>query len=478
MREILKTPAYYNQISNYTAADTIYAGYANGVSPPPSASQMANFKAFAQDAENGTKTMILTHSKVLTDGYCNTEICADDILGHIGVAASSYTTPGTNNMPFYRYANSGNFSMYGATGADATAHTYHLQQIGQFFSEMSLNSNNAVVANGELRTADVGVSTGLNYTGTTSGATISGMVQLPRRGGDHNFNINNGSAASDLTMNSRIWGPGGALAKTGAGTMTLSGTTSNTYTGATRVDAGVLELGKTAGVNAIAGNLSANTGGTIKWLASNQVADAATLTVNGLSGASVADLNGKNETVASLTLSVGTLSLGAGTMTVAGVITSTTALSFSNITGAGTITGASLDVQGNLKRTGGLTKLTGALNLTTNRRLDLADSKLSTSTSLATITSAIQAGRNGGSWNAAGIVTSMTDALGATARTSLGVATASTIGKTTLGGVSVAPTDTLIMYTWTGDANLSRRRRRRRLLLHRRRLRGRPERMA
>jgi len=39
--------------------------------------------------------------------------------------------------------------------------------------------------------------------------------------------------------------------------------------------------------------------------------------------------------------------------------------------------------------------------------------------------------------------------------TTLGVATAGSVGKAMFGQVSVMSTDVLVMYTWAGDANLS-----------------------
>ncbi len=96
--------------------------------------------------------------------------------------------------------------------------------------------------------------------------------------------------------------------------------------------------------------------------------------------------------------------------------------------------------------------------------LDLVDNKLDVSggtlgawngTNYAGITGLIKSGRNGGTWNGVGIVTSLTSAMGATPLTTLAVAAAGDISKTTLGGVSVNPADILVMYTYAGDANLS-----------------------
>jgi len=68
------------------------------------------------------------------------------------------------------------------------------------------------------------------------------------------------------------------------------------------------------------------------------------------------------------------------------------------------------------------------------------------------VSGAIRTGRNSGAWNGNGIMTSApTGTLHA-----LGVATAAQTGRTgkTFGGVTVSATDTLVMYTYAGDANL------------------------
>lgn len=113
-----------------------------------------------------------------------------------------------------------------------------------------------------------------------------------------------------------------ALTKQGTGALTLSGSTSNTFTGLTTVTGGTLELSKTAGVNAIAGDGTAgtvdaqvNAGATLKHLTANQIADNATLDIN----AGTWNLNGQSETIRNVTAAVvsGTapsLNLGTGSV--------------------------------------------------------------------------------------------------------------------------------------------------------------------
>src|SRR5439155_16972542 len=122
--------------------------------------------------------------------------------------------------------------------------------------------------------------------------------------------------AGSLTM-SGATGDGAlgfGLTKAGAGTLTFSGTSANTYTGATTVNAGELDLGKTAGVNAVAGGLTIGDGtGTdvAKLLAANQIADASSVTVN---SSGTCNMNSLSETISSLTLNGASLDTGTATL--------------------------------------------------------------------------------------------------------------------------------------------------------------------
>ncbi|MEZ5387350.1 MAG: autotransporter-associated beta strand repeat-containing protein [Prosthecobacter sp.] len=104
----------------------------------------------------------------------------------------------------------------------------------------------------------------------------------------------------------------GSLTKSGTGTFTLGGTTANTYSGLTSVTAGRLILSKTAGTDAVAGDLSISGGADVTFGASNQIADTATVTMSGAgstfngTGPNAGTLAGINETFAVLTISGGT----------------------------------------------------------------------------------------------------------------------------------------------------------------------------
>src|SRR5436305_9252032 len=90
------------------------------------------------------------------------------------------------------------------------------------------------------------------------------------------------SGANNTSIAAAISGTGG-LTKNGAGILTLNGTTANTYTGLTTVNAGELDLGKTANVNAIgSGGLTINAG-TVKFTgtSTDEIANTANVTLSG-----------------------------------------------------------------------------------------------------------------------------------------------------------------------------------------------------
>jgi autotransporter-associated beta strand protein len=177
--------------------------------------------------------------------------------------------------------------------------------------------------------------------------------------------------AAALTLYGQISGPVG-LIKNGAGTLTLAGPTSNTYGGATMVNAGLVQLNKLGfptAATAIPGNLIIGNGAlsaTVRNLANAEIADTAAVTVN-LNG--TWDLNSLNETIGTqLTFNNGgAVSIGTGnlTMQAPGVIsanngTATISGSGALQVGSGTcqvnVVNGELDVYASIQGSAGITK--------------------------------------------------------------------------------------------------------------------------
>ena len=136
VREILKSATYRNQIDALLAADSLYATTASDGTPLDS--QMVNYKTFANLAKNGSKTFLFSHSQVLTYTYENTAETGDELMQYLGIAPTATNTNGLGTLNFYRRAQTGNFQLWGATGADGDSHLEHLRYIGEFLKQMPL----------------------------------------------------------------------------------------------------------------------------------------------------------------------------------------------------------------------------------------------------------------------------------------------------------------------------------------------------
>ena len=144
-------------------------------------------------------------------------------------------------------------------------------------------------------------------------ATISSPVALD---GARTFTIARGSQATDLSISNQVSDGSAAstLTKAGGGIMSLSGSTGDTYTGATTVQAGVLTTSHSSGVG-IPGNLIIGTGAggpssaTLRMLQSSELPTTADVTVN---RDGVFDLNGSIQLFHGLTVNDGDVTLGAG----------------------------------------------------------------------------------------------------------------------------------------------------------------------
>jgi autotransporter-associated beta strand protein len=136
--------------------------------------------------------------------------------------------------------------------------------------------------------------------------------------------LTTGGSGTSSSLSSPISGAG-SLDKVGIGTMTLQGTTANTYAGATTVNGGVLALNKSAGVNAIPAGATV-AGAELRVLGTQQIPDSAAITLNAggvfrVHGGGSENLNAyPTQSTASSDVQVG------GTLQINGAVTQTTGL--------------------------------------------------------------------------------------------------------------------------------------------------------
>jgi autotransporter-associated beta strand protein len=156
---------------------------------------------------------------------------------------------------------------------------------------------------------------------TAAGARLEMPADLGLDLGSYTLTI---QGQGRVELGAAIGGSGG-ITKNGAGTLRLSGSMDNTYSGLTRVYAGVVELAKSGLVSAwaVPSGLIIENDGTARWLNHNQVRPYYGPTPVTVRGA--VDLNGYRESVAELLLEGGQVLLGSG-----GVLTL-----LSNVTASG-----------------------------------------------------------------------------------------------------------------------------------------------
>lgn len=194
-----------------------------------------------------------------------------------------------------------------------------------------LTMNGASIQFGQLgnpaQVATVNLNGNFTGTGTNLFDLQNAQAVLNLGAATRTFDVSSGTT----TIETVITSTGGGLTKTGAGTLAITGTAANTLTGPVTVNAGLLTLNKTAGVDAIgAGGLviennTASTTAEVRLLASNQINNAATVFINANASFAPAILNLNNfsdtvgaTTMRSITGDAAQINTGTGTLTLNG----------------------------------------------------------------------------------------------------------------------------------------------------------------
>lgn len=295
----------------------------------------------------------------------------------IGAANSAILTLGANNQ----IADTSNITIQRDGRFDLTA-------FSDTIGALTLTGGE-VIGTGTLTVSD-----NITFNGTgTSTATIASNLNL---GGNRTIQVgNNGiNGDQDLTFSGVISGIGHTLTKTDLGTLRLTGTAANSYTGGTVITDGTIELAKTAGVSALGtGNITVGDdigpadSAVLTWINADQIDDNARISVL---GDGRLDLLGLHEVIGSLEGS-GTVNItgAGGRLVMGGDDTSTTFTGsligdgFLEKTGTGVFTlGSAVNFAGTIELAAGtlrladITATVGTLRITGDTVLDFAGTSI------------------------------------------------------------------------------------------------------
>jgi autotransporter-associated beta strand protein len=263
------TPArvlFENSTKNFTLTGT------NGIAGPINFTKNGTGTVAVNNTNSFTGSVFLNAGTVQVPVLANAGVnsplgAGTDITFNGGTLEYTGATAGTTDRPLVFNTNGGSFKNTSAvtlSGPLSGAGTFTKVGSGPLILTSTTNTQAAtVIASGAvLQLGDGGVA------GSAGLGPITDNGQL----------ILNHS--NNATFTNEISGSG-SLSKLGTGTATLGGTTANTYAGTTTVSEGILLAGKTAGVTAISGNLDIQAGGTFRLSADDQIADTASVTING-----------------------------------------------------------------------------------------------------------------------------------------------------------------------------------------------------
>jgi autotransporter-associated beta strand protein len=287
-----------NGASSETIGSLTLSGGANSILVAGGGTNSASLTVedITRGSTSGSTLNLLLGSATSSFVFADAPNLDDGILDYMTVNGTDFAThsgDGTAVVAYTGYGNdinaAGGTTNVSLTGTNSLTSTTSLNalKLGSGAS-LSLGANTLTVNSGGILT------TGASAVTISGGTLTSGNSEMFL----HTYNTGGTTISSTLTGNGRT-------TKSGEGTLTLSGGTSNTRSGTTTVNAGRVDLAKTGGAIAIAGNLiigDASGIDTVRLLGSEQIVDSADVTLRGGTllndnHQAVFDLNGFSETI-------------------------------------------------------------------------------------------------------------------------------------------------------------------------------------
>ncbi len=126
IREILEVPAYYKRVDKVLLIDGLHTDYASR--KPGSgevalqAAKLQVFLKFARDSVRGRKTMVITHSEIVTGAFASTTETADWLLANLKLKRLPVSRTGPMGMQEKSEVRAGKFRLIGYAGQGPEDH--------------------------------------------------------------------------------------------------------------------------------------------------------------------------------------------------------------------------------------------------------------------------------------------------------------------------------------------------------------------
>lgn len=137
VRELLRAPGIFARIDAVVMADSIYAGFAGdpagrAVNP----ADMAGFLAFAREAAEGRRHLLVSHTQLHTPAYASTAETAAYLIARLGGRSEVATEEWPGGLRLRSRFRAGRCEILGFEGETGEHHMQHLRQLGAFLKRL------------------------------------------------------------------------------------------------------------------------------------------------------------------------------------------------------------------------------------------------------------------------------------------------------------------------------------------------------
>ncbi len=137
VRELLKDPKNYDRIDALVLADSLYAGYLGDPNDRKvDTALMAGFRRFARDAAEGKKSLLVTHSALVPDGYASTAETTDDLISSLSGKPEEARAEWGPKLVATRRFERGRALFVGFEGTTGEDHMAHLRGIARLWKAL------------------------------------------------------------------------------------------------------------------------------------------------------------------------------------------------------------------------------------------------------------------------------------------------------------------------------------------------------